>query len=174
MSKRSWWRISLMICAASAALAASAQDKVTVPKVINVLGLQGVKANATGTLSVEGSTMKFVAGTSSAELPIASVEDVFTGADSARVVGGTLGTLSMFAPYEAGRFLSLFRKKIDSLTIEYRDGNGGLHGVILTMPEGQAALVKKQMVAMGAHASIPVEEEVKAEQEKKAHKEKKK
>jgi hypothetical protein len=55
----------------------------------------------------------------------------------------------------------LFRQKIDTLTVEYRDANGGLHGAIFTLPEGQAALLKGQMVAAGAKTSITVEEEAK-------------
>jgi hypothetical protein len=53
----------------------------------------------------------------------------------------------------------LFRRGIDVLTLKYRDAKGALHGVIFILPKGQAPLVKKQMVARGAHASIPVEEE---------------
>lgn len=53
--------------------------------------------------------------------------------------------------------ISLFsHEKLDSLTVEYRDANGGLHGVVFTMPLGQAEVLKKQLVALGAHASIPV------------------
>src|SRR3989442_1172341 len=89
---------------------------------------------------------------------MASIQDIFTNADNKRLIGGKLGMLAMFAPYESDRFLSLFRKGIDVLTLKYRDAKGALHGVIFILPKGQAPLVKKQMVAQGAHASIPVEE----------------
>jgi hypothetical protein len=61
--------------------------------------------------------------------------------------------MSMAAPYGGGRFLSLFRKKIDTLTIQYRDVNDGLHGAIFTMPVGAANAIKTQLVSEGAHAT---------------------
>jgi hypothetical protein len=58
-------------------------------------------------------------------------------------------------PYGSGRVLSLLTdQKIDALTLEYRDSNGGLHGVIFTLPKGQAPVVKRQLVERGAHASV--------------------
>jgi len=45
--------------------------------------------------------------------------------------------MSMAAPYGGGRFLSLFRKKIDTLTVQYRDVNDGLHGAIFTTARGR-------------------------------------
>ena len=59
----------------------------------------------------------------------------------------------MAAPYGAGRFLSLFRTKIDTLTIEYRDSDGGLHGVIFTMPAGTADVIKKELSTQGASST---------------------
>ena len=59
------------------------------------------------------------------------------------------------APYGGGRFLSLFRKKIDTLTIQYRDVDGGLHGAIFTMPVGNSELMKTALLAQGAHTAEP-------------------
>ncbi len=64
----------------------------------------------------------------------------------------------MGVPYGGGRVLSLItHEKFDSLTVAYRDENGGLHGVLFTMPLGQARDIKMQLVAQGAKASMPVE-----------------
>jgi hypothetical protein len=63
----------------------------------------------------------------------------------------------MFAPYGGGRFLSLFRSKIDTLTIEYRDADGALHGVIFTSPVGTAEVTKDELVGLGARTSIPTQ-----------------
>jgi hypothetical protein len=88
---------------------------------------------------------------------IASIEDVVTGNDSQRVIGGTFGTLaSLAAPFGSGRALPLLRKKVDTLTIQYRDADGGLHGAIFTMPRGKADPIKKELVAQGAHTSEPI------------------
>jgi hypothetical protein len=64
----------------------------------------------------------------------------------------------MAAPYGGGRFLSLFRKKIDTLTVEYRDADGALHGVIFRMPSGKADAIEKELIAQGAHTTVPTEQ----------------
>lgn len=165
--------LSLVLYVASPAGAQAPPQKLAVPNVVQILGLENVKENAKGTLTVQGSTLDFTAGRQKADVPIPSILDVFTQEDTARAVGGTVGTLTMFAPYEGGRFLSLFRKKIDMLTVEYRDDKGGLHGVVFTLPAGRSVVVKKQLVTLGAHASIPVEEEIQARQKEKEKKQKK-
>ena len=122
-------------------------------KVVQLTGLAGVKDNAKGTLDVANGHLHFVHGKASFEVSAASIQDVVTGADSQRAVGGTIGLMSMAAPYGGGRVLSLFRTKIDTLTILYRDGDGGLHGAIFTMPVGTADVIKKELVAQGAHTT---------------------
>jgi hypothetical protein len=133
----------------------------------HVLGFENVKPNAMGDLTIQGNTLQFKTSKAKAEVSIASVQDVFTDQDFKQVVGGTTGTLAKMAvPYGGGRVISLFQEKIDVLTVEYRDANGGLHGAIFTLPQGQAPPLKKQLVALGAHASIPPEEPAKAEEKK--------
>jgi hypothetical protein len=81
---------------------------------------------------------------------------VVTGKDSQRVIGGTVGTVaSLAAPFGTGSALPLFRKKVDTLTIQYRDADGGLHGALFTVPPGKADSIKKELVAQGAHTSVP-------------------
>jgi hypothetical protein len=135
-------------------------------KSVELVGLAGVKDNTGGTLTVEGGKLQFARSKSTSEIAATAMDDVVTGSDSQRVVRGTLGTLSMFGPYGSGRVLSLFRSKLDSLTIQYRDADGGLHGVVFTMPVGQAESVKKELIAAGAHTSIPVQTETSAEASK--------
>src|SRR5882672_9212140 len=122
-------------------------------KVVQLTGLVGVKDNAKGTLSVENGQLHFVHGKASSDVSASSIQDVVTAADSQRAVGGTIGLMSMAAPYGGGRVLSLFRKKIDTLTLQYRDADGGLHGAIFTMPIGTAEVIKKELVAQGAHTT---------------------
>ena len=133
----------------------------------HLLGFENIKPNARGDLTVQGDTLQFKTGKAKAEVSIASVQDVFTEQDFKESIGGTAGTLAKMAvPYGGGRVLSLFREKIDVLTVEYRDANGGLHGAIFTLPQGQASPLKRQLVAAGAHASIPPEEPAKPEEKK--------
>jgi hypothetical protein len=145
-----------MVCALLLAQAQAATTDAGT-KVTQVTGLSGVKNKTKGRLLVDGSNLNFTHEQLKVDVPVSSVEDVVTGNDSQRAVGGALGTLSMLAPYGGGRFLSLFRTKLDTLTIKYRDTDGGLHGAIFTMPVGKAELLKKDLLAMGAHTSVPTE-----------------
>jgi hypothetical protein len=132
---------------------ANAQQSPGPTPVVQVTGFAGVKDNAKGTLSVENGNLHFVHGKTGSDVSAASIEDVVTGNDSQETVGKTVGTLSMAAPYGGGRVLSLFRTKIDTLTIRYRDADGGLHGAIFTMPVGKADGIKKELLASGAHTT---------------------
>jgi hypothetical protein len=147
--------------------ASYAQQPPAPTKVLQITGLEGVKNKTKGTLAVDGSNLRFIHAETKVDLSASSVQDVITGNDSQRLVGGTLGTLTMLGPYGSGRFLSLFRTKLDSLTIKYVDADGGLHGAIFTMPVGQADLIKKELVAQGAHTSVPLQEKAAAAKEQK-------
>src|SRR6266567_6902999 len=116
-------------------------------------GLIGVKNNSKGSLKVEDGQLHFLHAQETSRVSTTSIEDVVTGADTQAAVGKTISTISIAAPYESGRFLALFRSKIDTLTLRYRDGDGGLHGAIFTMPTGAAETIKKQLVAQGAHTA---------------------
>jgi len=145
----------------SAALGQDAAKPAAPNHVRSVLGFEDLKNNENCTVEVTASAIRLKGEKSTVEIATSSINDVLTGDDSARMVGGFLGTLTMFAPYSSGRFLSLFRKKLDTLTIEYRDAQGGIHGGILSMKSGLAATLKKQLVDAGAHTSIPIEDPAK-------------
>jgi hypothetical protein len=143
------------------------QPSTTPGSVKHVLGFEDIKHNANGDLTVQADKLQFKAGKAKAEVSIPSVQDVFSEQDFKETIGGTTGTLARMAvPYGGGRVLSLLREKIDVLTVEYRDGNGGLHAAIFTLPQGQAQLLKRQLVAAGAHTSIPSEEPATPEDKK--------
>jgi hypothetical protein len=133
----------------------NAQQEPKSTKVVQLTGLVGVKDNTKGNLTIENGGLHFTHSGSVSDLTPGSVQDVVTGSDSQRVIRGTLGTLSMFGPYGSDRFLSLFRTKLDTLTIQYLDADGALHGAIFTMSVGAAGPIKDQLIALGAHTSIP-------------------
>jgi len=84
---------------------------------------------------------------------------VFTGQDSRQTGGKALTVTKLAVPYGGGRVVSLFaHEKFDSLTVEYRDSDGGLHAAIFRLKVGEAVGAKKQLIATGAKASTPVEE----------------
>ena len=135
-------------------------------KAVELVGLAGIKDNTEGILTIEDGKLHFTHSKKTADIAATAMEDVITGAESQRVVRGTVGTLSMFGPYGSGRFLSLFRSNLDSLTIQYRDADGGLHGVVFGVPEGQAESIKKELVAEGARTNFPAQAEPSADSAK--------
>jgi hypothetical protein len=140
-------------------LPSNAQQPAAPIKVDQITGLAGVKNKTKGSITIENGNLRFAHGKTNVDLPAASMQDVVTGNDSQRLVHGTLGMLTMVAPYGSGRFMSLFRTKLDTLTIKYQDADGGLHGAIFTMGVGKAEPLKKDLVAHGAHTSVPIQED---------------
>ena len=131
-----------------------AQQAQTLTNAVQLIGLTGLKENTKGNLTVINGTLRFVHAKGNADVTVTSIENVVTGTDSQRVIGGTVGTLTQLAPFGSGRVLSLFRTKPDTLTIQYRDADGGLHGVIFTVPLGKAEMIKQKLIAHGAHTII--------------------
>lgn len=148
---------------------ANAQQISGCVKAVQLTGLAGVKDNTKGALSVENGDLHFRHGKASTDVSAASIQDVVTGTDSRKSIGKTAGLISMAAPYGGGRFLSLFRTKIDTLTVQYRDGDGGLHGAIFTMPVGSAEAFKRELLAQGAKGEqvVPASSRTPADKEQK-------
>lgn len=138
---------------------ASAAAPGTTLEVAHVLGFENVKRGVKGSLTVTPTALQFVNGKHHAEIGIPTIQDVLTDKDSRMYIHGTTGTLAKMAiPYGGGRVVSLFAEGIDVLTLVYQDTNGGEHDVIFILHKGQASGVKKQLVAQGAHVSVPPEE----------------
>ena len=135
---------------------------VSFAKTKQVLGLESLKHNVTGTLAAENGSLVFTKGKKKVAVPAASITEVLTGKDTGRAIGGSVGVLTMFAPYGGGRFLSLFRTKIDTLAIEYVDTSGGIHGAIFILRKGNADAAKKALLSQGARTSVPAEVEAEA------------
>lgn len=122
----------------------------------HILGLQGVSNNAGGKLSIDGDAMKFQKNEgAAAQVPISSIQDVSLGTQD-RQVGGVPATLGKAAvPFGGGRAIGLFsHKKYDTLTLEYVDSDGGVHGAIFEIAKGQAEAFKTALVAKGAHVKV--------------------
>ena len=56
----------------------------------HVLGLQGLKHNASGTLAAENGSLVFTKGKKKVVVPAASIQEVMTGKDTERTVGGSV------------------------------------------------------------------------------------
>jgi hypothetical protein len=118
----------------------------------HLLGFEDAKNNSKGTLSVQDGSLQFQRnGKAGAQVNIGSVRDVILGEES-RQVGGLPMTLGKAAaPYGGGRVVSLVaHKKYDTLTLEYVDDDGAVHGAIFQLQKGEAEVVKTALVAQGA------------------------
>lgn len=121
----------------------------------HLLGFESAEINSTGTLSIQDRVLQFQKGSGpTAQVMIASVQDVFLG-DESKQVGGLPMTLGKTAvPFGGGRVISLFaHKKYDTLALAYVASDGGIHGAIFELSKGQGKLLKDNLVALGAHVS---------------------
>jgi hypothetical protein len=141
------------------AACALAQQTSPPPHFRHVLGLDNVKHNASGLMTIEKGVMKFKAGKTEANVPTASIDDIFVGTETTQG-GGTAGkvvkTAAIAAPFGSGKALTLLmRTKVDILTVVYKGAGGEVHGVIFALPKGLAESTRAQLVAAGAHMSAP-------------------
>lgn len=151
--------ILLIWCSVAALAQNASQPTNMIPpfsaRVTHLLGFEGAPNNANGTLSIQDSALQFQKGGKPAvEVKIASVQDVFLGEQSKQVGGLPMTLGKAAAPYGGGRVVSLFaHKKYDTLTLEYVDANGGIHGAIFQLNKGQGEALRNELVARGAHVS---------------------
>jgi len=93
---------------------------------------------------------------SNAQVGVASIQDLSLGVEDKQVGGTALALGRAATPYGGGRLIGLFsHKKYDTLTVEYLDPNGGLHGAIFQLNKGQGQVLKDELVAEGTHVSNP-------------------
>jgi hypothetical protein len=121
----------------------------------HLLGFANAKNNSTGTLSVQDNSLQFQEnGKPGAKVEIGLVRDALLG-DESKQVGGLPMTLGKAAvPFGGGRVVSLFaHKKYDTLSLEYVDTDGGIHGAIFQLTKGQGELVKNELKARGVTIS---------------------
>jgi DNA-directed RNA polymerase subunit H (RpoH/RPB5) len=131
--------------------------------VTHVLGFEGLSANASGDLSINGDILRFhKADGSSTQIMVSSIRDVVLG-EQDKEVGGTPMALGRAAtPYGGGRLIALFaHKKYDIVTIEYRDPDGGFHGALFQMNKGQGQVLRHALVPedtlmnRSEHSAVP-------------------
>ena len=138
----------------------AAETTTPVPHVQCVIGLEGVKPGSTGTISVQGGALHFDQEKKKTEIGVPAILDIYLGNESRQDISGLVGTgVKAALPYGGGRVLSLFSHKVEVMTVEYADANGGFHGAIFVLPEGHATILKNLLVAQGAksetHAPAP-------------------
>jgi hypothetical protein len=132
----------------------AAETSSSVPGVQCVIGLEGVKPGSKGTISVQGGALHFDQEKKKSEIgvPVPAILDIYLGNESRQDISGLGGTAVKAAiPYGGGRVLSLFSHKVEVMTVEYTDANGGFHGAIFVLPEGHATMLKNLLIAQGAN-----------------------
>ena len=151
---------ALRLCASIAALAQNTAPALRANqpfsiRATHVVGLPNTKSNCKGTLSTQDKVLRFQqSGTTVAQVDIASVRDVFLGEESMQVGGVPMKIGKAAAPFGSGRVVSLFaHKKYDTLTLEYVDSDGGVHGAIFEVDRGEGELVRSELVARGVSSS---------------------
>ncbi len=159
-------RVGLMlpILLTCCALSAPAQN-ITQPTVAStefsirathLLGFDNAKNNCSGTLSIQDNTLQFRRhGESGAQVKIAAIRGVRVGAESKQVGGLPMTLGKAAAPFGGGRVVSLFaHKNYDTVTLEYVDDDGGLHGAIFQLTKGQGEVVRDALLARGVPVSF--------------------
>jgi len=135
-----------------------ASQSTSIPHVKCVIGLENIKPNTKGTLSLLPTGLEFATGKNKVDINTASIQDIFAGQESRQDVSGPAGTLAKAGiPYGGGRIVSLFSHQVEVLTVEYVDSNGGFHGTVFVLSSGKATVLKDQLVAQGAKVTPHLE-----------------
>ena len=106
-------------------------------------------------LSIQNNALRFQKhGDPGAQVKLTSVRALFLGEESKQVGGLPVKLGKAAVPYGGGRVISLFaHKKYDTLTLEYIDKDGGVHGAIFEVTKGQGEVVRNELVARGVPSS---------------------
>ena len=151
---------ALLLCSGIGALAQSTAPALKANPLFSIrathlVGWPNTKSNCKGMLTAQDNVLRFEQnGKAIAQVDISSVRDVFLGEESMQVGGLPMKIGKAAAPFGGGRVVSLFaHAKYDTLTLEFVDSNGGIHGAIFQMKKGQGELVRDELVARGVSSS---------------------
>jgi hypothetical protein len=151
--------VALLILMALAVVDANGQTPAnnsiagTPMKVTHVMGLENVKRNLKGELSIDSDSLRFRRDQSaSAAVTLSSIQNVSLGEQDKQVGGVPMMLGKAAVPFGGGRVVSLFsHKKYDGVTIEYSDSTGGFHSIIFRMAKGQGETLKNGLMEHGTH-----------------------
>jgi len=126
------------------------------PSAILVLGGDGMKHNAHGSLGTSADGLTFESKGKTTKVAATSLEKVSVGSNERETGGLPVTAAKMAIPYGGGRVVSLFaHEKYDTLTVEYRDDNGGYHGMLFNVPKGQADSLQTAIGQIAAKTPAP-------------------
>ena len=115
--------------------------------VIHVAGLEETKANVTGELTLTPVALTFSNKDISTSISRERIVNAFIG-DQHTEPWGTTGKIARkIIPYGGGEALAtITNKKVDLLTVEYRDVHDAYHGVVFVLPVQKAAAARDQIL----------------------------
>jgi hypothetical protein len=152
--------LTLLVCYHEALMARDdaapgTQESVSSLHVKHILGFESMSKNANGDLSIQDGYLRIQKSeNSSAQIPISSIQDLTLGEQDKQVGGIPMLMAKSAAPYGGGRVISLFsHKKYDTVTLEYLDSNGALHGAIFQLDKGKGQVLRSELDAAGAHVT---------------------
>jgi len=124
--------------------------------VIHVAGFEEVKANVSGDLALSSPALTFSNKNVSTSIPRERIFNAFIG-DQRTEPWGTTGKIARkIIPYGGGAALGVVtNRKVDLLTVEYRDIHDGYHGVVFVLPAQKAAVLRDDILA---NLTPPVEQ----------------
>jgi len=149
---------TILLCSGIGASAQSTAPALVYPPLsihaTHLLGFPNSKSNGKGMLTIQDNLLRFEQkGKAVQEVEISSVRDVFLGEESVQVGGLPMKIGKTAAPFGGGRVVSLFaHAKYDTLTLEYVDKDGGLHGAIFQLKKGQGEMVRNALVTRGVYS----------------------
>ena len=127
-----------------------AAKPLAVRDVLHLTGLEDVPRNAKGTLALEKGELQFAGAKGAGHITLTAIRTFYLEHGDMALIGGTAGKIVLFAPFGSGKAVAMIRRSIDTLTVDYSDGSGGLHEAVLLLPKGQGAEVSERLGAGGA------------------------
>ena len=139
------WLLGCVACV----VAAFALEPLEIQPAIHILGFADVRRNSTGVLRIDAQYLNYRTETASGQIPIASLKEFTIERETKGLVHGNAGKLVLLAPFGSGRALSMIRSGVDTVTLQYSDPSGGLHGCILMLPKNAGESVARQLKDKG-------------------------
>lgn len=151
--------VIILCCAHSAMAAGEHSGATTLPshstvRATHVMGFERIANNANGTLSLQENALRFQEGNGSpVQIPVDSIRSFAAGQQDRQIGGVPMALTRAATPFGGGRVIGLFsHKRYDTVTLEYLDSNGGVHGAIFLMKKGQGDVFRSELEANGLPA----------------------
>lgn len=128
----------------------------TSSSVRHLYGLPGAKAKDKGTLSVNRMTLNFASRGSAATVPVESILAVSTGSERVGLWGLKGRLLRMAIPNGGGwAAAAVMHHKVNMLTVEFNDSNGGYHSAVFFLLADEAANAVQSIAVVPVHHREP-------------------